>query len=149
MLGAVEVSSLRSLFSVRVDGMHSETRYSDYVSSRLTGVTANLVYHLAVPRGPARIYLLGGLGINHLMRKAFGAGYSGCSPDCPPPTTTYGGLGGGAGVSVGTRPARLFGEARYISVLTSGGTDFSGGTKFVLITAGVSFGQRSRPEHLP
>jgi hypothetical protein len=123
VLGTVQVGSPRSPFSVRADGMHGEAHA--YVDHRLTGGTINLVGHFsAVPR--ARIYLLAGLGLFDVL---FGG-----EADVSPFSETRIAYGGGAGVSIGTRPTRFFGEARYLRI---NAVDL---TYFVLITAGASVG---------
>ena len=129
VLGAVQTGSPRSSFSVRVDAIHGETSNGSYVTRRLTGGTVNLLYYPEPPRR-TRGYLLAGLGLHHVWHAAL--------PDINPASQTQIAYDAGAGVSVGMKPTRFFGEARYLTVRNS---YYYGPTNVVLVTAGVSFGK--------
>jgi hypothetical protein len=125
VLGALQIGSPRSRFAGRVEGMHGEVGNG---GSRLTGGSVNLVYRVGAARH-SQVYLLGGPGFyqSHLLGHQDFSGHS----------ETQVAYGAGAGVSVGTSPARLFGEVRYFSVANS---RFYDPSHFFLVTAGVSFG---------
>ena len=70
--------------------------------------------------------MVGGVGLYHVRVDV--TGFS-------PAFETKVAFNGGVGVLAATRAARMFWEARFISLRTSGGT-----TSFIPISAGVSFG---------
>ena len=90
------------------------------------GVTGDLVRYGRLPRALGGFYLVGGVGLYHVRVDvtSFSSAFE-----------TKVAFNGGVGVLAATRAARMFWEARFISVRTSGGT-----TSFIPISAGVSFG---------
>jgi hypothetical protein len=125
LMGAVEVSIPASPFAVRVDGMYGETSHQGSTlltgSTKLSGGSVSAVYRIGAPAVPVRAYLLAGAGY-------YRADIEGTSQSKP-------GLGGGAGVSLGIGPMKVFGEARYMTVLTSGSS-----LNFFPISVGLTFG---------
>lgn len=126
-LGLVEISVPLSPVSVRVDAMYGQTSHKNISgNTKLAGSTADVVWHAGLPKAPARFYLLGGLGFYNVKVEVPGfvtASESKVAFDL------------GAGVSAGMGSAKFFGEARFISVRTSGGA-----TNFIPLSVGVLFG---------
>src|SRR5207247_2012540 len=89
--------------------------------TKLTGGTANAVYHIGAPMVPVKVYLLAGLGY-------YSVSISGSSQSKPA-------FDGGTGVALGFGPMHIFGEARFISVRTS-----NSATNFFPVTLGFTFG---------
>lgn len=133
MVGVLEVGSRHSRVAVRVDGTYGETVTGLAGStSRLTGGSANLVYHIGAPLAAAHPYLLAGLGVYDVIGTL---GTVLCpNTGCPDPTSSSAGYGVGAGVSFGGGPTRFVSEARYISVRSDRPMGF------ILVTMGVSLG---------
>jgi len=136
VLGVLEVGGRRSPVAMRVDGVYGGVRDNGGVRSRLTGGSANLVYHVGAPAAPERGYLLAGLGVYHVSATfdlPLMCPDTTCSRDR---SSTSGGYGVGAGMSFGTGPIRLVSEARYINISVAADHP----TTFFLISAGISFG---------
>ncbi|HYU91564.1 MAG TPA: outer membrane beta-barrel protein [Gemmatimonadales bacterium] len=118
---------------IRVDGLYGQTSHKDFGGSPVDGKTkligglANLVYKIPVPAPMFKPYLLAGGGVYNLKVTIPSA-----SVDTSETKFTWD-FGGGA--SFGAGPASFFVEIRYVSIQESGGS-----TKFVPITAGVTFG---------
>jgi len=129
----VEFAIPLSPVSVRVDGLYGQTSHKDISGTPITGNTkligglANVVYKIPVPAPIVKPYLLAGGGVYNFHVTAPQA-----SIDTSETKFTWD-VGGGA--SFGAGPASFFVELRYVSIQTSGGS-----TKFVPITAGVTFG---------
>lgn len=124
LMGAVEVGIPMSPLGVRVDGMYGQTSHAGGIlsgSTTLSGGSADLVYRIGAPVVPVRFYLLAGLGYYNVD---LGIG-----------SESKVGYNGGAGLGFGIGPMKLFGEARYISVQTSGSA-----MTFVPVTVGLTFG---------
>lgn len=113
--------------SIRADAMYGTTTHQGGTggSTRLTGMTVDLVWHVTALPLLQRFYLLGGPGLYSVR-----VGVAGFAPASETRLGLAGGLGGVA--ALGT--TRIFGEARYINVLTNGSV-----TDFILLSAGVSF----------
>ncbi len=125
LMGAVEVGVPHSPLAVRVDLMYGLTPHQGGLltgSTTLSGSTANAVYRVGAPALPLRPYVLAGLGYYHVD---FGSGASESKPA----------FDAGTGLSLGFGPMHLFGEARWVSVLTSGSS-----TTFFPVTVGFTFG---------
>ncbi|HUL03976.1 MAG TPA: outer membrane beta-barrel protein [Gemmatimonadales bacterium] len=124
-LGALEVSLPRSPLSVRGDLMYGQTGHdaSSIItgSTKLTGGTADLVYHIGAPAVPVRLYLLAGVGYYNVDISGSKEGKVA--------------FGGGTGVSIGMGPAHLFAEGRWMSIQTSGSA-----MTFLPVTLGMTFG---------
>lgn len=124
VLGLVQLPLSQSPIHLRFDASYGSTSHKSTLgsgSTKLTGATADLLYHLGDRAASVRPYVLGGLGIydvsdgSSTSRFAFG-------------------LGGGILFGVGTMHA--FAEARYISVQTSGSS-----LTFIPISVGLMFGR--------
>src|SRR3989454_10759274 len=130
-LGMVQFGLPALTVESRVDGLYGHTTHKDMSgaavpgSTKLYGGLANVVYSIG-PKGMARPYVLGGIGVYHVK------------VDVPGTTAdeTKFAFGVGGGGSVGAGPARFFVEGRFVSVRGSGGS-----TSFVPVTAGVTFGK--------
>lgn len=125
LMGAIEVGVPRAPVAVRVDAMYGQTSHQAGLftgSTKLSGGTASAVYRIGAPLVPVRAYLLAGLGY---YRVDLGAGGSETKPA----------FGGGAGVSLGIGPMKVFGEARYMTVRTSGSA-----LDFFPVSVGLTFG---------
>lgn len=123
-LGAVEVSLPGSPLSVRGDLMYGETGHNETLitgSTKLTGGTADVVYHIGAPAVPVRLYFLAGVGYYNV--------------DISGNKESKVAFGGGTGVSIGMGPAHLFAEARWMSIETSGSA-----MTFLPVTLGMTFG---------
>jgi hypothetical protein len=127
-LGMVEFSLPASPASIRIDAMYGQTSHNNNVggNTKVAGGTADLVWHAGVPKAPARFYVLGGLGFYNVKVDVTGIGSASESKFT---------FDLGAGVSAGMGGAKFFGEARFISVRTSGGA-----TNFIPLSVGVLFG---------
>ena len=100
--------------------------------SRIIGGTANAVF--AFPAGPARPYLLGGVGVYNGQTSIDGLGSS--------ESQTKLGLNAGAGFDFGLGKANLFADARFHAIL-KGGVDsetLEETTAFMIpVTVGLRF----------
>ena len=118
---------------IRVDGLYGQTSHKDIGTTPVDGKTkligglANVVYKIPVPAPMVKPYLLGGVGVYNQKVTIPSASFDTSE------TKFAWDLGGGA--SFGAGPASFFVEIRYVSIQESGGS-----TKFVPITAGVTFG---------
>jgi hypothetical protein len=130
VLGRGEASLPVSRMSIRVAALYGETTHKGGVAgaSRLGGASGDLVWHPPLPRVLPRLDLLGGIGFYHVTVDATGLGSLSESKVA---------FDGGVGLSAGLRNATFFGEARFISVRTSGDA-----TSFIPISVGVSFSLR-------
>ena len=128
VLGMAEVRPSALPFSLRLEATYSRSTHRGDVggASKLDGVTADLVWHVRLPRVPGRFYLVGGVGLYDVRVDV--TGFSSASQ-------TKVAFGGGVGWCAGTGATKMFGEARFISARTSGGA-----SSFIPISAGVSFG---------
>ena len=125
LMGAVELGIPRSPLGVRVDAMYGQTSHQGGLfsgSTKLSGGTANAVYRIGAPMVPVKLYVLGGLGY---YKVDLGAGAS----------ESKVAFDGGTGLRLGLGPMNVFGEARFISVRTSGSP-----LNFFPVTVGLSFG---------
>jgi hypothetical protein len=108
LLGALEVGLPKSPIGVRADFIYGQTTHGDLFptgSTTVSGVSADVVYHIGASGVPIKLYVLGGVGYYHV-------GIDDASETKP----SY---NAGTGLSFGVGPMKLFAEARYISVLTS------------------------------
>jgi outer membrane protein with beta-barrel domain len=124
VLGLIQLPISQSPIHLRFDAMYGSTSHKAGFGSgntKLTGATADLVYHLGERRASVRPYVLGGLGIFDVS-------------DGSSQSKFAFGLGGGILFGVGTMHA--FAEARYISVQTSGSS-----LTFIPISVGLMFGR--------
>ena len=124
LTGALEVGLPKSPLAVRADLLYGQTSHDPSFltgSTKLTGVTANAVYHIGAPMVPVRLYMLAGVGYYHVG--ADGGGETKPAFDA------------GTGVSLGLGPMKVFGEARFITVRTSGSA-----LNFFPINVGLTFG---------
>jgi hypothetical protein len=125
LMGAVEVSVPRMPLAVRVDALYGQTTHQGGLltgSTKLSGGTVDAVYRIGAPLVPIRAYVLAGLGY---YRVDLGAGASESKPA----------FGGGAGLSLGLGPMKVFGEARYMSIRTS-----TSPLNFFPVSVGLTFG---------
>ena len=129
-LGMVQMPLHNSPIHLRADLMFSTTSHKNSVSgsSRLIGANVDALYHLGDRAASARPYILGGIGVYNVHVTA--GGFSGSN------TNFAINAGGGVLFGVGTS-MHAFAEARYIDVMTSGGS-----TAFIPITVGLMFGNR-------
>ncbi len=127
-LGQLEVSLPASPASIRIDAMYGQTSHKSTLggTTKLFGSTADLVWHAGLPKAPARFYLLGGLGFYNVKVDVPGFGSTSQSKVA---------FDLGAGVSAGMGGATFFGEARFISVSTTGSA-----TSFIPLSVGLLFG---------
>lgn len=124
LLGALEVGLPKSPLAVRADVVYGQTTHGSSFpsgSTTLSGVSADAVYHIGAPAVPVRLYLLAGAGYYHVD-------IDGTSQSKPSYNL-------GTGLSLGVGPMKLFAEARYISVLTSGSA-----VSFFPVNVGFTFG---------
>jgi opacity protein-like surface antigen len=134
-LGKVDFAIPLSPVGVRVDALFGQTKHKDIGSSPVNGKTqligglANIVYKIHLPAPLVKPYLLAGGGIYNLKITITNA--------VPPVDTSETKFTWdlGAGATFGAGPAQFFVEARYVTIQESGGS-----TKFIPITAGLSFG---------
>ncbi len=125
LMGALELGIPHAPVSARADVVYGQTSHQTGLltgSTKLTGGTANAVYHLGGKMLPVRLYLLAGLGYYHVD---FGSGASESKPA----------FDAGTGVSLGFGPMHLFGEARLVNVMTSNSS-----TSFFPVSVGFTFG---------
>jgi len=125
LMGALELGIPHSPVSARADVVYGQTSHQTGLltgSTKLTGGTANAVYHIGGKMMPVRLYVLGGLGYYHVD---FGSGASESKPA----------FDAGTGVSLGFGPMHLFGEARFVNVMTSNSS-----TTFFPVSVGFTFG---------
>lgn len=126
LMGAVEVGLPHAPIGVRIDGMYGQTTHQGGSlfsgSTKLSGGTANVVYRVGAPMIPIHPYVLAGVGY---YRVDLGAGATESKPA----------FGGGAGLTVGVGPMKVFGEARYLTVRTSGNP-----LNFFPVSVGLTFG---------
>ena len=124
VLGLIQFPISQSAIHLRFDALYGSTSHKSGFGSgntKLTGGTADLLYHLGNSAASVRPYVLGGLGIFSVS--------DGSS------TSKFAfGLGGGILFGVGTMHA--FAEGRYISVQTSGSS-----LTFIPISVGLMFGR--------
>jgi len=124
LLGAVEVGLPKSPLAVRVDVIYGQTSHQGGFlagSTKLSGVSADAVYHLGAPMVPVKLYVLAGAGY-------YRVGVDGASETKPA-------FNAGTGVSLGLGPMKVFGEARFITVRTSGSA-----VNFFPVNVGFTFG---------
>jgi hypothetical protein len=125
LIGALEVGLPKSPLGIRGDFLYGQTTHqSGFLltgSTTLSGVSADAVYHIGAPMVPVRLYLLAGVGYYHVA-------VDGSSETKP----SY---NAGTGISLGVGPMKVFGEARYISVLTS-----NSALNFFPVNVGFTFG---------
>ena len=124
LLGALEVGLPKSPLAVRADITYGQTSHGNLFpsgSTKLNGLTADAVYHIGAPMVPVRLYLLAGAGYYHVD-------VDGVSASKPA-------FDAGTGVSLGVGPMKVFGEARFITVRTSGSA-----LNFFPVTVGLTFG---------
>ncbi len=132
-MAAVSVAPAAFPIGIRVDGMYHRYGFSDGADGhfRVFQGTANAVYHfLATGSTTIRPYLLGGVGLYNCKTISD-------LPFIPDESTTDLGINGGAGVDVIAGALRVFTEARYHNVFTSGEN-----AEFLPITVGVRLGGR-------
>jgi hypothetical protein len=123
VMGLIQLPIAQSPIHLRFDALYGATSHKGggSGSTKLTGGTADLLYHLGDRRSSVRPYVMGGLGFFNVS--------DGSS------TTKFAfGLGGGILFGVGTMHAFL--ETRYMSIQTSGSS-----LTFLPISLGVMFGQ--------
>ena len=124
VMGLIQLPISQSPIHLRFDALYGSTSHKSGFGSgntKLTGATADLLYHLGDRRASVRPYVLGGLGIFDVS--------DGSS------TSKFAfGLGGGILFGVGTMHAFL--EGRYISVQTSPSS-----LTFIPISVGLMFGR--------
>jgi hypothetical protein len=122
VLGLIQFPISQSPIHLRFDALYGSTSHKNSSgNTKLTGGTADLLYHLGDRRVSVRPYVLGGLGIFDVS--------DGSS------TSKFAfGLGGGILFGVGTMHAFL--EGRYISVQTSPSS-----LTFIPISVGLMFGR--------
>jgi len=124
VMGLIQLPISESPIHLRFDALYGSTSHKSGLgsgSTKLTGGTADLLYHLGDRRSSVRPYVMGGLGFFNVS--------DGSS------TTKFAfGLGGGILFGVGTMHAFL--ESRYMSIQTSGSS-----LTFLPITLGLMFGR--------
>jgi len=124
LMGALEVGLPKSPLGVRADLTYGQTTHQASFfsgSTKLSGVSADAVYHIGAPMVPVRVYVLGGLGMYHV--------------DIDGTSETKPSFNAGTGLALGIGPMKVFGEARFMSVLTSGSS-----LNFFPVTVGLTFG---------
>jgi hypothetical protein len=123
LLGAVEMGLPKSPLAVRVDVIYGQTSHQGGPAgtTKLSGVSADAVYHVGAPMVPVKLYVLAGAGY-------YRVGIDGVSETKPA-------FNAGTGVSLGLGPMKLFGEARFITVRTSGSA-----VNFFPVNVGITFG---------
>jgi hypothetical protein len=126
LLGALEVGLPKSPLAVRADLIYGQTTHQGgnlfTGSTKLSGVSADAVYHIGAPMVPVRLYLLAGVGYYHVA-------VDGASGESKPS------FNAGTGVSLGIGPMKVFGEARFITVRTS-----TSALNFFPVNVGLTFG---------
>jgi hypothetical protein len=124
VMGLIQLPISNSPIHLRFDALYGSTSHKSTFGSgntKLTGATADLLYHLGESRASVRPYIMGGLGIFDVS-------------DGSSQSKFAFGLGGGILFGVGTMHA--FAEARYMSVQTSGSS-----LTFIPISVGLMFGR--------
>jgi hypothetical protein len=125
LVGALEVGVPRSPLAIRAAFIYGQTTHQGGSfltgSTKLSGVTADAVYHIGAPMVPIRLYVLAGAGYYHV-------GIDGTSESKPA-------FDAGTGLSLGLGPMKVFGEARFITVRTSGSA-----LNFFPVNVGFTFG---------
>ena len=125
VIGALEVGLPKSPVAVRADFLYSQTTHQGGSiltgSTKLSGVSADAVYHVGAPMVPVKLYLLAGAGYYHVA-------IDGASETKPS-------FNAGTGLQVGVGPMKVFGEVRFITVRTSGSA-----LNFVPVNVGFTFG---------
>jgi len=123
--GGLEVGVPHSPVAVRADLMYGETSHQGSIpfstGTKLSGLSADAVYHIGGSMVPVKLYVLAGLGYHHVDLDA--ASESDFSWNA------------GGGLRVGLGPMNVFMEARYTSILMNGGS-----LNFFPITGGLEFG---------
>ena len=111
----------------RLDAVYARNSLSvsDWHQTQLGGI-GNLMFQFGARRTPNRFYVFAGGG--YIRTRS-------TSPLLGTVTTTDPALNAGAGISFGARALALYGEARYITVSTSGTKP-----QYAPIVAGVSIG---------
>jgi hypothetical protein len=123
VLGAVEMGLPKSPLAVRVDVIYGQTSHQSGPAgtTKLSGVSADAVYHIGAPMVPVRMYVLAGAGY-------YRVGIDNVSETKPA-------FNAGTGVSLGLGPMKVFGEARFITVRTDGNA-----LNFFPVNVGITFG---------
>jgi hypothetical protein len=124
VLGLIQFPISQSPIHLRFDALYGSTSHKSGFgpgSTKLTGGTADLLYHLGDRRASVRPYILGGLGFFNVSDGT---------------STSKFAFGGGGGILFGVGTMHAFLEARYISIQASGGS-----LPFIPISVGVMFGQ--------
>jgi hypothetical protein len=125
VLGALEVGLPKSPLAVRADFLYSQTTHQGGSlltgNTKLSGVSADAVYHVGARMVPIKLYLLAGAGYYHV--------------DVDGASETKPSFNAGTGVQLGVGPMKLFGEVRFITVRTSGSP-----LNFVPVNVGLTFG---------
>jgi hypothetical protein len=124
LMGALELGLPKSPLAVRADLTYGQTTHNSLFaagSTKLSGVSADAVYHIGAPMVPVRLYLLAGAGYYHVD-------IDGISESKPS-------FNAGTGLALGVGPMKVFGEARFITVRTSGSP-----LNFFPVTVGLTFG---------
>jgi opacity protein-like surface antigen len=118
LLGLIQLPISESPIHLRFDVMYGATSHkSGPGSTKLTGATADLLYHLGERASSVRPYVLGGLGFYNVSNGSSNTKFA------------YG-LGGG--ILFGLGGSHAFLEARYMSIQASGSS-----LAFFPITLGV------------
>ena len=123
LIGALELGLPKSPLGVRADFIYGQTTHGNLLtgSTKLSGVSADAVYHIGAPMVPVRLYLLAGVGYYHV-------GIDGASETKPS-------FNAGTGLALGLGPMKVFGEARFITVRTS-----NSAMNFFPVNVGFTFG---------
>jgi hypothetical protein len=125
LLGALEVGLPKSPLAVRADLVYGQTTHQGGTlftgSTKLSGLSADAVYHIGAPMVPVRLYVLAGVGYYHVA-------IDGTSETKPS-------FNAGTGLSLGIGPMKVFGEARFVTVRTSGSA-----LNFFPVNVGFTFG---------
>jgi hypothetical protein len=123
VLGALEIGLPKSPLAVRADVVYGQTTHQGGSlftgSTKLSGVSADAVYHIGAPM--LKLYLLAGAGYYRVA-------IDGVSETKPS-------FNAGTGLSLGVGPMKVFGEARFITVRTSGSA-----VNFFPVNVGLTFG---------
>ncbi|HUK22441.1 MAG TPA: outer membrane beta-barrel protein [Gemmatimonadales bacterium] len=124
--GGLEIGIPHSPFAVRADAMYGETSHQGSIpftnDTKLSGLSADGVYHIGGGMVPVKLYVLAGVGY-HNVNLGSGASESDFSWNA------------GGGLRIGLGPMNLFAEARYTSIMMTGGS-----LNFFPITGGLEFG---------
>lgn len=116
---------------IRAEGSYSQTSHKAGVSgnSKIIGGMADVVYAFGKTAASMRPYLLGGVGFYNVK-------FTGTGPSVSESKIGFGG-GGGVAFKLGTGGSRVFVEAKYVSVSTSGSS-----TTFLPVRAGIRFAMK-------